>query len=132
PEAKAKKVPSKLRDVITFGRPTVSFHMKTAAWLIESSSPSHLFFIRFGLTLMERGASEVQIFPECDRVFYRVRKQIYCSKTCINRVRRRNWLSNPKNKNKDRQWARERYERRVQEETSNKVRVKSRNKGGSN
>jgi hypothetical protein len=126
-----KKVPNELREVISFGSPTVSFHMHTATWFIEST-PSQLFFIRFGLALMERGTSEIQSCPECDRVFYRIRKQKYCSKTCINRVSRRKWLNDPKNKKKERQWAQKRYKRRVQEKTSNKVRVESRRKGGKN
>jgi hypothetical protein len=113
-------------ETISFGDPTVSFNMRTATWFIESSSPAHLFFIRFGLVLMQEGTSEIQKCPECRRAFYRVRKQKYCSKTCINRVSRRKWLEDPKNKKKDRQWAQERYKRRVQEKTSAKVRVKSR------
>jgi hypothetical protein len=120
-------VPKKRDDTIRFGTPSVSFHMPTATWLIETK-PSHLFFIRFGLVLMEEGTSHIETCPECNRLFYRVRKQKFCSKTCINRVSRRNWLEKPRNKRKERQWARERYQRRVQEKTSKKARVKSRNK----
>lgn len=50
----------------------------------------------------------------CSQIFYRAhRKQKYCSKRCINRITRRQWLKNPKNREKERQWARERYQRRV-------------------
>src|SRR5262249_26342123 len=108
---------TKKLQTISFGNPRVSFDMRTATWVIEHNHPWHLFFIRFGLVLMEEGTSQVQACPECGRLFYRVRKQKYCSKTCINRVSRRNWLANPKNKKKDRQWAQERYERRVKEKT---------------
>jgi hypothetical protein len=125
------KVVTKKSKTISFGQPTVSFDMPTATWHIESS-PAHLFFIRFGLVLMEEGTSQIQTCPECERAFYRVRKQKYCSKTCINRVSRRKWLQNPKNKKKDRQWAQERYKQRVQEKTSKKVRVRSRKKGEEN
>jgi hypothetical protein len=119
----------KKNETISFLSPTVSFNMRTATWLIESS-PAHLFFIRFGLVLMEEGTSQIQKCPECRRAFYRVRKQKYCSKTCINRVSRRQWLAKPKNKKKERQWARERYERRVRRRTNGKVKVQSRKKGG--
>jgi hypothetical protein len=114
---------------INFGHPTVHFNMRTAKWVIEHDHPWHLFFIRFGLALMEEGTSQIQSCPECSRAFYRVRKQKYCSKTCINRVSRRKWLENPKNKKKERQWARQRYERRVQKKTSSKIRIQSRKKG---
>src|SRR5262249_40866776 len=114
---------------IDFGTPTVSFALTTATWVIESD-PKNLFFIRFGLTLIQEGASQLATCQECKRIFYRVRKQKYCSKTCINRVSRRNWLKNPKNRTKNKKWARERYERHVKEKTNGKVRITSRNKGG--
>src|SRR5262249_12045963 len=98
-------VPNKRKGTIEFGTPTVSFDLNTATWIIESH-PANLFFIRFGLTLIQEGVSQLSICPECRRIFYRVRKQKYCSKTCINRVSRRKWLENPKNKKKDRRWAR--------------------------
>src|SRR5262249_7141942 len=123
---------AKKRKIIYFGNPRVSFYMPTAKWLIEEDHPWKLFFIRFGLVLMEEGTSQVQKCPECSRVFYRVRKQVYCSKTCINRVSRRKWLEKPNNKKKDRQWARERYERRVKEKTNGNVKVQSRTKKGGN
>jgi hypothetical protein len=130
---KTKFVTKDRQHTIRFGSPTVSFHMPSATWFIEAK-PVHLFFIRFGLVLMEEGTSEIQTCPECHRAFYRVRKQIYCSKTCINRVSRRNWLKNPKNRKKDREWAHERYERRVKEKTNGNVKVqnRSRKKGGKN
>lgn len=77
----------------------VEIEVPTATWIVEAD-PTHLFFIRFGLALMERGISEIQACPECARVFYRVRKQKYCSKTCINRVSRRNWLNKPRTERK--------------------------------
>jgi hypothetical protein len=126
PAPRKKTIVTKKSETINFGRPTVSFNMGTATWFIESSSPAHLFFIRFGLVLMEEGTSQIQKCPECQRAFYRVRKQKYCSKTCINRVSRRKWLENPKNKKKERQWSHERYERRVKEKTNGKVKVQSR------
>lgn len=119
----------KIVPTIDFGTPTVSFDLSTATWAIESD-PENLFFIRFGLTLIQEGTSQLATCPECKRIFYRVRKQVYCSKTCINRVSRRNWLKNPRNRKKDRQWAQKRYERRVKEKTNGNVEVQSRSKGG--
>jgi hypothetical protein len=124
-----RKIVTKKTETIPFGAPTVSFNIPNATWFIEST-PDRLFFIRVGLVLMEEGISQVQECPECHRAFYRVRKQKYCSKTCINRVSRRNWLKSPKNKKKDRLWARQRYERLVKEKTNGNVKVQSRSRKG--
>jgi hypothetical protein len=124
--------PLRIQDTIYFGSPYVAFHLSTRKWIIRARLMG-LFFIRVGLLLMEEGVSRIQNCPECGRVFYRVRKQLYCSKTCINRVTRRKWLANPKNKKKERQWSRERYERRMQQKTNSNIRVQSRpKKGGKN
>jgi hypothetical protein len=128
-KTKFRIVPKERRDTIWFGTPNVSFRMSTASWIVEAA-PMNLFFIRFGLALMQEGTSAIQSCPACGRAFYRVRKQQYCSKTCINRVSRRNWLENPKNKKKERQWAHERYERRVKEKTKGNVKVESRSRKG--
>ena len=78
-----------------------------------------LFSIRCLTTLQNADPSFIAKCPECSRIFLRrVRKQQYCSKRCINRVSRREWLKKPKNQKKESEWAHSRYERRVQQKTS--------------
>ena len=44
------------------------------------------------VTLMSgEPADRVLRCPECNKYFYRVRKQVYCSRTCVNRVTVREW-----------------------------------------
>jgi hypothetical protein len=127
--------PPRLADLLNWqkafvylGSPSIWLQRSSATFLIESNLQS-LLFIRFAFVLKDEGASQIERCPECCEFFYRVRKQVYCSKTCINRVSRRNWLKNAQNRKKDREWARKRYERRVKNKTNVNVKVRSRTKG---
>ena len=63
--------------------------------------------------------------PECDTIFFRVRKQAYCSATCRNRRSMREYLRQPGRKEERRKAARRAYERRVKEERPGaKVRIR--------
>jgi hypothetical protein len=70
--------------------------------------------------------SRIDSCPECHRLFLRVRKQIYCSKRCINRVTRRKWLKDPANQKKESRWAHRRYEKRVKKLKGENVKVRRR------
>jgi hypothetical protein len=126
---KLKTKAIEIRHWITLGRSQVAFNPYHRKWGFFSRFLD-LFFIRLGLVIIDEGTNRIQHCLECGRMFYRVRKQVYCSKTCINRVSRRKWLENPKNRKKERQWARERYERRVKEKTHGNVKVQSRSRKG--
>jgi len=56
--------------------------------------------MRMVLVFEAEGTSQIWMCPECDRIFYRNRKQIYCSKLCTDRVARREWLKKPANRRK--------------------------------
>ncbi len=82
-----------------------------------------LFKFRTLIVLRDEGIDKITDCPECGRVFLRSRKRRYCSKLCTDRVARRVWLKDPKNRAKDAQSAHGRYERRVREKNGVKVRV---------
>src|SRR5262245_39058940 len=61
----------------------------TANVVVFQSSIRNMFFVRLGFVINDEGISQIKKCPECGRLFYKTRKQKYCSKTCINRVSRR-------------------------------------------
>ena len=70
--------------------------------------------VLFAVMLLLAGLHDnLRTCPECDRIFFKIRKQRYCSKRCINAATRREWLKVPKNRKKESEWAHKRYERRV-------------------
>jgi len=84
-------------------------------------------------TLKETGTDKIAQCLECPRLFFKVRaKQKYCSKTCINRVSRREWLKKPENRVKESESAHRRYKRRVQQGRNIKVKPRPRSKSKGN
>ena len=101
-----------------------------AKGFVFRGSMADLFYVRLGLVICDEGISQIKECPECHRLFYRIRKHKYCSKTCINRVSRKKWLKKPQNRKKESKWARERYKRRMREKTNGNIKIQERNKGG--
>jgi endogenous inhibitor of DNA gyrase (YacG/DUF329 family) len=61
--------------------------------------------------------------PECQTVFYRVRKQQYCSRRCTNRANMRQWRQTEKGKTRESDLNHRRYQSRVKRTGSPKVKV---------
>jgi hypothetical protein len=60
--------------------------------VIMASAPvrdSFLFLVVLLLGL--HGLDNVRRCPECSKLFWRVRRQLYCTRTCVNRVNMRAW-----------------------------------------
>jgi hypothetical protein len=94
-----------------------------------SGSLLELFSISCLLTLLPADLSRIASCPECPRRFYRVRRrQRYCSKRCMNRATRREWLKKAKNRAKEAEWAHRRYKRRVHQKTGGRPNVKRRSR----
>jgi hypothetical protein len=84
-----------------------------------------IFSLACWRTLDTEETAFIAVCPECRRMFYRVRgRQKYCSKRCINRVSRREWLKKAKNRKKESEWAHQRYERRVRKRVGTNARVR--------
>lgn len=57
--------------------------------------------------------------PECATIFYRIRKQQYCSCQCVNRVNARKWRASPEGKKKQATRSRKRYQKQVRRAKEN-------------
>jgi len=116
---------------ITRYRLQMAYDLKTGHVAIRATANA-LFEIRLMFVLRDE-ASKISGCPECSTSFYRNRKQIYCSKACTDKVARREWLKNPENRQKDADWAHERYKRRKPANTRARIvrrpRIKATKKG---
>jgi predicted RNA-binding Zn ribbon-like protein len=58
-------------------------------------------YCKAALLLLDRPGPDVKrlrLCPECGNVFLRVRKQLYCTRRCVNRANMRAWLERPHGK----------------------------------
>jgi hypothetical protein len=49
------------------------------------------FFLTLGVLLWQEPTHRILQCPECNTIFYRVRNQQYCGRTCVNRANKRAW-----------------------------------------
>jgi hypothetical protein len=73
----------------------------TASWMtmrfgsatvpLATSTVRDAFLLLLLFLLSQTSYSNVQSCPECKRLFWRVGRQLYCSRTCVNRVNVREW-----------------------------------------
>jgi hypothetical protein len=68
--------------------------------------------------------------PECQTIFYRVRKQRYCSRPCVHRAAARKWRRTEKGQHYERQRSRTRYEARVKRIHGHRVKINRRARSG--
>lgn len=66
--------------------------------------------------------------PECRRLFVRVRKRLYCSRKCVNRVNARTWRQTPEGKRKNRARVAAHYEKSQRAKHGAKTRIIRRRK----
>ncbi len=57
--------------------------------------PATIFRAALVMLLLDEPGSHVRVCPECESLFYRVRRQIYCSARCTDRA---NWRAYPEQK----------------------------------
>ena len=50
-----------------------------------------MFLIRLAYLLNQQTAERILTCPECKKHFLKIRKQKYCSRTCVNRANKRDW-----------------------------------------
>ena len=79
------------------------------------------FFQAVMLHLSSEPTDAVRRCPECHTLFVRVRKQVYCSRTCVNRVAVRKFRATDEGKQTEGTRARARYEQKVKGTTNVKV-----------
>jgi hypothetical protein len=59
-------------------------------------SPVDAFRVALGLWLMSDEGGHVRACPECEKLFYRIRRQLYCSSVCTDRAVWRNYPAEKK------------------------------------
>jgi hypothetical protein len=64
---------------------------KGQAFLSFTGSTRDLFFLILAFLLRQQPKDRIRRCPECQRLFLRMRKQAYCSRTCVNKVNKRTW-----------------------------------------
>jgi hypothetical protein len=78
--------------------------------------------------LLARDVVHVRRCPECQTIFYRVRKQRYCTRTCTNRANMRNWRNTAQGKARESDLNHRRYQSRVRRTGSPKAKVARRSR----
>jgi hypothetical protein len=68
-----KIIPQEKYRIFSFRGSIPALFLETLFWLIVSCP------------------DRIRRCPECERLFVRIRKQEYCSRTCVNRVNKRDW-----------------------------------------
>jgi hypothetical protein len=64
-----------------------------AGFLVAYGKIRDLFLQRtINLLLDPQASSTIRQCPECNKFFLRIRRQLYCSRKCVDRVNHRDWL----------------------------------------
>lgn len=83
-----------------------------------------VFLMLLLVLLSEEPTDRVLRCPECATLFYRIRKQQYCSRPCVNRANVRNWRQDKEVKQAEAERAHTRYEKRTKREVGQGANVK--------
>src|SRR5262249_15870386 len=59
--------------------------------MIHIHGPTRDMFLEALFLLLQEDTERIRRCPECDKLFYRVRKQQFCSRQCTNRANVRTW-----------------------------------------
>lgn len=105
---------------------TVVVEPGDAPRLKVSARSTELTFIKAVLLMLvvtSTAQTRLRLCPECGAVFLRVRKQLYCSRRCVNRANMRAWLSEPNRKASHRASSTRSYAKRVRARTHARVKV---------
>jgi hypothetical protein len=61
--------------------------------MLRAQAPArNVFFLHLWFLLGQEPTGRILRCPECGTIFYRVRGQRYCTRRCVNRVNRRDWV----------------------------------------
>jgi hypothetical protein len=95
--------------------------------MLEVSGTTQDTFLMVLYVLLSREPTDrILRCPECPTIFYRVRKQQYCSRPCVHRAAARKWRRTEKGQQYERQRSRTRYEARVKRTHGNRVKINRR------
>jgi predicted RNA-binding Zn ribbon-like protein len=85
-----------------------------------------LFVKAVWLLASDPAGSRLRLCPECEAAFLRIRKQLYCSRRCVNRANKRAWLDRGPGKASHRASSRRSYVKRARAHTGPNVKVSQR------
>jgi hypothetical protein len=85
--------------------------------LVTTGAARDVFLMKLFFLMLQHGCANIKSCPECGRLFWRVRRQKYCSRTCVNRVNMR-------------EWTRSKREQAARRAASRQTRTKRAKKGG--
>jgi hypothetical protein len=92
--------------------------------MLTPTGPTRDVFLWILSHLLEQGPTNpIRKCPECDTIFYRIRKQQYCSRTCVTRAGMRKWRQTETGKRYERARSQTRYEAQAKRRTSLSVKV---------
>jgi hypothetical protein len=92
--------------------------------ILTPIGPTRDVFLWILSHLLEQGPTDaIRQCPECDTIFYRVRKQQYCTRRCVMRASMRKWRQTETGKQYERARGRARYEAQAKRTTSPNVKV---------
>lgn len=82
------------------------------------------FLMQLIMSLMQLPLDTLRRCLECKKIFYRVRKQQYCTRPCVHRANMRAWRQSDAGKEYERERSHTRYKDRVQERLGANISVR--------
>ena len=96
--------------------------------LIAEGTTRDMFLLLVFLLLARGSTARILRCPECSTIFYRVGKQLYCSRTCSNRANVRTWRQREEVKQAEAERAHTRYANKKKQEIGQGTKVERRSR----
>lgn len=94
---------------LELGKPSLSLIVSKSGLVLRTvdlSSARDGFLMKLWLLVGELGAANVRRCPECRAIFWRIKRQLYCSRTCSTRVNMRAYVGRRNERAKSKKGAR--------------------------
>jgi hypothetical protein len=131
-QAEVRSILAEQVDVQPTGEHIASFRAIQAEyavlpWAIYIRGPVHdMTLLTLMHLLFRQPTAPIRRCPECQTIFYRVRKQRYCSRPCVHRTAVRKWRQTEAGQQYERRRGRARYEAGVKRRVGSGVTVGTR------
>ena len=99
---------------------------KSSSHLMIKGPTRDVFLMTLLVLLNHEPTDRILRCPECHTIFYRVRKQQYCSRPCTNRANVRQWRQEEGNQGKEQEQAHARYLKKQPLDVQSKVKRRPR------
>jgi hypothetical protein len=115
------------------GSMTLTLHvyrMNEAVYIDALGELREVVLTTLALLLSRQGPAPIRRCPECQTIFYRVRKQQYCSPRCAKRASMRQWRQTEEGKAYERKRSRTRHLQHIQQTLGQHVKVNRQARSG--